>query len=213
MYMMEQCNMQDGSAEVCCEHVQYFDLAHEWDPEEEWDPTWEDDAEWEDAQEDCEWGHVWTDESGYDRSEAMGAMTMNSTEDGYAIGILDSGATRTSGSWTHTESTHMALGGSRRSIAAPTNYSFAGGEAGQQAVAFDYPCEALAGSPVRVGTILNDVTPVLIGTDVLRQYGMVLDFSCDRVWSKTLDREIPVVVFPNGHLGMSLKPPDHLIVK
>ena len=73
------------------------------------------------------------------------------------------------------------------------------------------PLEALGGATVKMGVVQNDVTPTLISTYTLRKYGMVLDYSCDRVYSRVLGREIPVIKRPNGHLCLSLRPPNPVI--
>ena len=47
-------------------------------------------------------------------------------------------------------------------------------------------------------------TPILIGLDMLRYYGLVLDYAHDTVYSHRLKR----VVLKSGHLGISMLPVD-----
>ena len=54
----------------------------------------------------------------------------------------------------------------------------------------------------------NTKTPVLIGTEMLRYYGLVLDYQHDTVYSHRLQQMIPAVRLPGGHLAIQLLPPD-----
>ena len=49
-------------------------------------------------------------------------------------------------------------------------------------------------------------TPILIGLDMLRYYGLVLDYANDTVYSHRLKRSIPSTVLKSGHLAISMLP-------
>ena len=50
----------------------------------------------------------------------------------------------------------------------------------------------------------SDATPILIGLDALRAYGIFLDYYNGTVYSHTLERYIESMILPSGHLAMKL---------
>jgi len=59
-----------------------------------------------------------------------------------------------------------------------------------------------------VSTVPCTATPLLIGTDMLRYYGMVLDYGYNTVYSHQLKRDIPCTVLHSGHLAISMLPEE-----
>ena len=59
-----------------------------------------------------------------------------------------------------------------------------------------------------VHTVPTTATPVLIGTDILRYYGLVLDYHNDTVYSHRLQCMLPAERLPSGHLAVQLLPPQ-----
>ena len=59
---------------------------------------------------------------------------------------------------------------------------------------------------IAVSTVPCTATPLLIGTDMLRYYGMVLDYGYNTVYSHRLKRGIPCIVLKSGHLAISMLP-------
>ena len=47
---------------------------------------------------------------------------------------------------------------------------------------------------------------ILIGIDMLRYYGLVLDYAHNTVYSHRLKRSIPCTVLKSGHLGLLMTP-------
>ena len=52
----------------------------------------------------------------------------------------------------------------------------------------------------------NESTPFLIGLDVLREYGLVIDYHYNRVYSHTLKRYLPCAILPTRHLALEMLP-------
>ena len=61
---------------------------------------------------------------------------------------------------------------------------------------------------IAVNVLHKTETPLLIGTDMLRYYGMVLDYAHDTVYSHRLKRDIPCIVLPSGHIAISMIPEE-----
>ena len=52
----------------------------------------------------------------------------------------------------------------------------------------------------------NESTPFLIGLEVLREYGLVIDYQYNPVYSHVLNRYLPCAAFPTGHLALEKIP-------
>ena len=52
-------------------------------------------------------------------------------------------------------------------------------------------------------------TPVLVGLDMRRRYGLVLDYYNDTVHSHHLGRMVPSKVLSSGHLAVHMLPNQH----
>ena len=57
---------------------------------------------------------------------------------------------------------------------------------------------------MKIQTVRNRETPLLLGADTLRRFGMVVDYAHNQVYSYRLGKEIPVVTLPSGHLAIHL---------
>ena len=52
----------------------------------------------------------------------------------------------------------------------------------------------------------NEVTPILLGLDMLREFGLVINADSANCYSTKLRCRIPVTVLPSGHLALVLRP-------
>jgi len=87
------------------------------------------------------------------------------------------------------------------------NFVFGGGETSFSKTRLWLPNEVFPDG-IAVNVMHNTTTPLLIGTDMLRYYGMVLDYAYDKVYSHRLKRDIPCVVLPSGHIAISMIPEE-----
>jgi hypothetical protein len=86
-------------------------------------------------------------------------------------------------------------------------FLFAGGES--------TPSKTLAWMPhqtfpdgIGIHVVPCTETPLLIGLDMIRYYGLVLDYHNDTVYSHGLHRYVPSAVLPSGHLAVYMLPSD-----
>ena len=80
-------------------------------------------------------------------------------------------------------------------------FTFAGGETEAASTNICIPhAEFPQGNSVNVES--NESTPFLIRLDVLREYGLVIDFHFNRVYSHILKRYLPCAILPTGHLAL-----------
>ena len=82
---------------------------------------------------------------------------------------------------------------------------FAGGEASPSKVRAWMPNELFADG-IAVNVVPYTSKAILIGLDMLRYYGLVLDYANDTVYSHRLKRGIPSTVLKSGHLAISMLP-------
>ena len=57
---------------------------------------------------------------------------------------------------------------------------------------------------ISVNDVSNESTPFLIGFDVLREHGLVIDYHYNRVSSHILKRYLPRAILPTGHLAVEM---------
>ena len=57
-----------------------------------------------------------------------------------------------------------------------------------------------------MNVVSNEPTPFLIGLDVLRECGLVIDYHYTRVYSHILKRYRPCAILPTGHLALEMMP-------
>lgn len=144
-----------------------------------------------------------------DSEWAMGSdLTMSRISDTY--GILDGGATSTCGSYDliQTISDEWEAFGQETTVeTCSKEFMFGGGEVAESKVKAWLPHDVFADG-LGVSTVPTTATPVLIGTDMLRYYGLVLDYHNDTVFSHRLQCMLPAERLPSGHLAVQLLPPQ-----
>ena len=59
---------------------------------------------------------------------------------------------------------------------------------------------------ISVNVVSNEPTPFLIGLDVLRGFGLVIDYHYNRVYSHILKRYFPCAILSAGHLAVEMLP-------
>ena len=124
------------------------------------------------------------------------------------LGIMDGGATKTVGSVTAVQelADDSAVRGEKVEVtASPVEFTFAGGGKDQARCRVWVPVPALDHQPLAIHTLPNEATPTLIGLDMLREFGIVVDYMHDRAYSYKLQRMLDVVKLPSGHLALPLK--------
>ena len=84
-------------------------------------------------------------------------------------------------------------------------FTFAGGET---EAASTNICTPHAEFPqgISVNVVSNESTPFLIGLDVLHEYGLVIDYHYNRVYSHIMKRYPPCAILPTGHLALEMMP-------
>ena len=125
------------------------------------------------------------------------------------LGLLDGGATRTVGGCAQLQPlVDQALeeGKDVGMAASAMKFTFAGGEEDLSKSTVMLPVPDLDGECVAVQTVANEATPILLGVDTLRKFGLVIDYAHDRVYSYSLQKMIPVLSLPSGHLAVRLSP-------
>ena len=85
------------------------------------------------------------------------------------------------------------------------NFIFGGGENSHSKTRAWMPNELFTDG-IAVSVVPCTSTPLLIGTDMLRYYGMVIDYGYDTVYSHRLKRDIPCTVLKSGHIAISMTP-------
>ena len=60
-----------------------------------------------------------------------------------------------------------------------------------------------------VHIVPNEVTPILLGLDMLREFGLVINEDSAHCYSTKLRCRTPVTVLPSGHLALALTPPGN----
>ena len=80
-------------------------------------------------------------------------------------------------------------------------FTFAGGETEAASTNICIP-HAEFPQGISVNDVSNESTPFLIGFDVLREHGLVIDYHYNRVSSHILKRDLPRALIPTGHLAL-----------
>ena len=84
-------------------------------------------------------------------------------------------------------------------------FTFVGGETEAASTRICIPHTELP-QKMWVNVVSNESTPFLIGFDVSREYGLVIDYHCNRVHSHILKRYLPCAILPTGHLALEMMP-------
>ena len=82
-------------------------------------------------------------------------------------------------------------------------FSFAGGDRADASSKVTFKVKDLNDEPVSI-YVLDRKSPVLLGIDMLKKYGLVIDYEHNTVYSHRFQREIPATVLPAGHLALNL---------
>ena len=80
-------------------------------------------------------------------------------------------------------------------------FLFGGGERTQSNTKAVVPNDCLTNG-LGIHVVANPNTPFLLGLDTLREYGSVLGYQHDTVYSHVLERYIPSKVLSSGHIGI-----------
>ena len=87
------------------------------------------------------------------------------------------------------------------------DYVFAGGESTRSKTRVWLP-NGTSDDGIAVNVVPCTSTPLLIGTDMLRYYGPVLDYARNTVYNHRLKRYIPCTILKSGHLALLMTPED-----
>ena len=135
------------------------------------------------------------------------SVLASSALDRKAVGIWDCGATMSAGAADLLQPVFDACEARYGQVPldpAKVRFTFAGGEQSHAESVLQLPMSSLKGQALTVHPVPNPYTPILLGLDNLRKFGMVLDFAEDTAYSKTLGSYLPTVRLPGGHLGLRL---------
>ena len=79
-------------------------------------------------------------------------------------------------------------------------FTFAGGETEAASTKIWIP-DAEFPQEISVNVVSNESTPFLIGLDVIREYGLVIDYHYNRVHSHIMKRYLPCAILPTIQLA------------
>ena len=127
---------------------------------------------------------------------------------GYAL--LDTGASRSVGGYMMVQYVIDCLS---RNTAPPwlesadpaVSFTFAGGEKAHSETP-DLVAASRWHELFAVHIVPSEVTPILLGLDMLREFGLVINADSANCYSTKLRCRIPVTVLPSGHLALVLTP-------
>ena len=128
---------------------------------------------------------------------------------GYAL--LDTGASRSVGGYMMVQCVIDCLS---RNTAPPwlesadpaVSFTFAGGEKAHSETRIWLPLPGTRHERFAVHIVPSEVTPILLGLDMLREFGLVINADSAHCYSTKLRCRIPVTVLPSGHLALALTP-------
>ena len=129
-------------------------------------------------------------------------------QDLHGVGIWDPGATRSVGGYPQVQEVVDELDPDQTTLqTSRVSFSFAGGEKtdAKTRVMMDHE---FFPDPLPLNVVATESTPILLGLDTIRKYGIVLDYYHDTIYSHVLGHNIPSVVLPSGHLGLALLPSE-----
>ena len=128
---------------------------------------------------------------------------------GYAL--LDTGASRSVGGYMMVQYVIDCLS---RNTAPPwlesadpaVSFTFAGGEKAHSETRIWLPLPGTRHERFAVHIVPSEVTPILLGLDMLREFGLVINADSEHCYSTKLRCRIPVTVLPSRHLALALTP-------
>ena len=86
------------------------------------------------------------------------------------------------------------------------SFTFAGGEKAHSETRIWLPLPGTRHERFAVHIVPSEVTPILLGLDMLREFGLVINADSAHCYSTKLRCRIPVTVLPSGHLALALTP-------
>ena len=86
------------------------------------------------------------------------------------------------------------------------SFTFAGGEKAHSETRIWLPLPGTRHECFAVHVVPSEVTPILLGLDMLREFGVVINADSAHCCSTKLRCRIPVTVLPSGHLALALTP-------
>ena len=86
------------------------------------------------------------------------------------------------------------------------SFTFAGGEKAHSETRIWFPLPGTRHERFAVHIVPSEVTPILMGLDMLREFGLVINADSAHCYSTKLRCRIPVTVLPSGHLALALTP-------
>ena len=81
------------------------------------------------------------------------------------------------------------------------SFTFAGGEKAHSETRIWLPLPGTRPERFAVHIVPSEVTPILLGLDMLREFGLVINADSAHCYSTKLRCRIPVTVLPSGSLG------------
>ena len=128
---------------------------------------------------------------------------------GYAL--LDTGASRSVGGYMMVQYVTDCLSCNTappwlESADPAVSFTFAGGEKAHSETRIWLPLPGTRHERFAVHIVPSEVTPILLGLDMLREFGLVINTDSSHCYSTKLRCRIPVTVLPSGHLALALTP-------
>ena len=135
--------------------------------------------------------------------------TAFAVEDVKDYALLDTGASRSVGGYMMVQYVIDCLS---RNTAPPwlesadpaVSFTFAGGEKAHSETRIWSPLPCTRHERFAVHIVPSEVTPILLGLDMLREFGLVINTDSAHCYSTKLRCRIPVTVLSSGHLALAL---------
>ena len=86
------------------------------------------------------------------------------------------------------------------------SFTFARGEKAYSETRIWLPLPGTRHERFAVHIVPSEFTPILLGLDMLREFGLVINAESAHCYSAKLRCRIPVTVLPSGHLALPLTP-------
>ena len=86
------------------------------------------------------------------------------------------------------------------------SFTFAGGQKAHSETRIWLPLPGTRHERFAVHLVPSEVTPIFLGLDMLREFGLVINADSAHCYSTKLRCRIPVTGLPSGHLALALTP-------